>query len=319
MISSLRLSGSGWSRVLPVAAAAGTGILVGTGIVATRAVIDETSPIPLAFLRYLIGAACLVPVVLMTRWVRFDRRDLVPISVLGIIQFGILIALLNYGLQTVPAARGALLFATMPLFTMLIGAFLRYESLTVPKTCGVLLTILGVAVAVGENALHGGSASRDSRIGQLAVLASALSGGVCSVLYRPYLRKYPPLQVSVVAMIASVGFLALLAARDGFFRTVPHFSSGGWAAVVFIGVSSAVGYFLLLWALTHTSPTRVTVFLALGPITAAVLGALLLDEPLTTAAGLGLICVVLGIWFANWQGRVAPAARPSPEQFTPPA
>jgi drug/metabolite transporter (DMT)-like permease len=305
--------------VLPVAAAAGTGILVGTGIVATRSVIDETTPISLAFLRYLIGAACLVPVVLMTRWVRFERRDLLPISLLGIIQFGVLIALLNYGLQTIPAARGALLFATMPLFTMLVGALLRYESLTVPKTLGVLLTIAGVAVAAGENVLHGGSGSSDSRIGQLAVLASALSGGICSVLYRPYLRKYPPLQVSVVAMIASVGFLAILVAREGFFRTVPHFSSGGWVAVIFIGMSSAVGYFLLLWALTHTSPTRVTVFLALGPITAAVLGALLLDEPLTTAAGAGLVCVVLGIWFANWTRRAAPGVQALAEELTPPA
>jgi len=139
------------------------------------------------------------------------------------------------------------------------------------------------------------------------------------VLYRPYLRKSPPLQVSVVAMIASVGFLAILVAREGFFRTAPHFSAGGWTAVVFIGMSSAVGYFLLLWALTHTSPTRVTVFLALGPITAAVLGALLLDESLTTAAGLGLGCVVTGIWLANWRGRATPGAHPSAEELTPPA
>ena len=53
-----------------------------------------------------------------SRWparVRFARADILPIAALGIGQFGILIALLNYGLRTVPAGRGALIFASFPL------------------------------------------------------------------------------------------------------------------------------------------------------------------------------------------------------------
>ena len=48
-----------------VSAAAVTGILVGTGIVATRYVIDQTTPAALALLRYLIGVLCLAPALLM--------------------------------------------------------------------------------------------------------------------------------------------------------------------------------------------------------------------------------------------------------------
>jgi len=72
----------------------------------------------------------------------------------------------------------------------------------------------------------------------------------------------------------------------------------GWAAVVFIGLSSGVGYTLWLWALRHASPTRVTVFLALSPVTAAILGAILLAEPLRWMLLAGLACVVAGIWLA---------------------
>jgi drug/metabolite transporter (DMT)-like permease len=115
-------------------------------------------------------------------------------------------------------------------------------------------------------------------LGELAVFASALSGAVCSVLYRPYLKKYPTLQVSAFAMLASVAFLALLAAGEGFFRAVPHFTPSGWLAVIFIGVSSGVGYFLWLWALNHAPATQVTMFLALSPLTAASLGAVVLEN-----------------------------------------
>jgi drug/metabolite transporter (DMT)-like permease len=284
-------------RHLPTFAAAATGILVGAAMVATRFVIDQTTPASLAFLRYLIGACCLLPAFLASGTARFERRDLLPITALGVTQFGILIALLNYALQFIPAARAALIFATLPLLAMLLAAGLGQERLTARKTLGVLLTIVGVGCALGEKLAQPGGAGR-GWAGEAAVFTSALCGAACSVLYRPYLRRYPTLSVSTVAMLASVGFLAILAAGDGFFAAFPRFSAGGWAAVVFIGVSSGVGYYLWLWALNHTTPTRVTVFLALSPVTAAGLGAALLGEPLSTGLLAGTACVALGLRLA---------------------
>jgi len=287
-------------RFLPAAAAAATGILVGSAIVATRFVIDQTSPASLALLRYLIGFCCLLPPVLLSGRVKFERRDLVPIGLLGITQFGILITLMNYGLRFIPSARAALIFATMPLLTMIFATALGHERLTWAKTLGVLLTILGVGFVIGEKAvLLGGLA--DKWVGELAVFASAFSGAVCSVLYRPYLRKYPTLPVSAFAMLASVGFLAVLAAGEGFFSSLPRFTETGWLAVVFIGINSGIGYYLWLWALNHTTPTKVTVFLALSPITATGLGALLLAERISMMSLLGLAFVVLGLWLALLQ------------------
>ena len=267
-------------------------------MVATRFVVHQTGPASLALLRYAIGVCCLLPPLLLSTRARFDRRDLLPIAVLGITQFGILIALLNYGLAFIPAARAALIFATLPLLTLLMSSALGRERLTLAKTTGVLLTIVGVAVALGEKAIDRGPTSH-GWIGELAVFGSASSGAVCSVLYRPYLRKYPTLPVSAFAMLASVAFLSLLAAGEGFFTRVPRFTPGGWIAIVFIGVNSGIGYYLWLWALSHTAATRVTVFLSLSPVAAAVLGALVLAEPVSTYALAALACVVLGIGLAH--------------------
>ena len=291
-------------RFLPIAAAATTGILVGSAMVATRFVIHQTAPASLALLRYVIGFCCLLPPALLSARVQFERRDLLPIGLLGITQFGILIALLNYALQFIPSARAALIFATMPLLTMMLATALGHERLTLAKALGVLLTVAGVGFALGEKAVQRGGAAHEW-VGELAVFASALSGAICSVLYRPYLRKYPTLPVSAFAMLASVGFLAALAAAEGFFGSLPHFTTGGWLAVVFIGISSGIGYYLWLWALNHTTPTKVTVFLALSPITAAGLGAFLLGENISMMLFLGLACVVFGLWIAHWEGHMA--------------
>ena len=292
------------TRFLPVAAAASTGILVGSAMVATRFVVDQTGPASLALLRYVIGFCCLLPVVLLSaERTRFAGRDLLPIALLGITQFGILIWVLNYGLRFIPSGRAALIFATFPLLTMVFAAALGHERLTLPKILGVLLTIAGVGLALGEKAIQGGGTGGPRWTGELAVFASAVCGAVCSVLYRPYLRTYPALPVSAFAMLASVGFLSFLAAGEGFFASVPRFTPGGWLAVVFIGLNSGVGYFLWLWALGHAPATKVTVFLALSPITAAWLGALLLAETISTLSLLGLALVALGLWLAPQDAR----------------
>jgi drug/metabolite transporter (DMT)-like permease len=260
-----------------LAAAAATGIQVGSAMVATRFVVDQAGPASLALLRYAIALGCLVPFVLVAvPRTRFARRDLLPIALLGIAQFGLLIALLNYGLRVVPSARAALIFATFPLLTMVIAAALGHERLSTGRTVGVVLTVAGVAVALGEKAAGSPAASNDW-IGEAAVLASALCGAACSAL-PALLARYPALPVSAFAMLASVGFLAVLAAPEGFFGALPRFSAGGWLAVVFTGAGSGIGYYLWLWALHHASATEVTVFLALSPITAAWLGALVLGE-----------------------------------------
>ena len=293
--------------LLPVLAAAASGVLVGSGIVATRSVVDQAGPGSIAFMRYLIGFCCLLPPVLLSGRPRFQRRDSLPMALLGIVQFGILVVLLNYALQFIPSARAALIFATMPLLTMLFAAALGSERITVEKTLGVMLTILGVGFALGEKAIQRGGTGGEW-VGEAAAFASALSGAVCSVLYRPYLRRYPTLPVSAFAMFAAVCFLSILAAREGYFAAAPAFTLTGWLAILFIGVNSGAGYYLWLWALSHTTPTRVTVFLALSPITAALLGPVFLDESLSTVLLAGLVLVALGLWLAHRQPskRIAP-------------
>ena len=100
--------------------------------------------------------------------------DVLPIGLLGIAQFGIVVVLLNYALQFIPAARAALLFATFPLMTMVLSAFMGYEKITLPKTAGVMLTIIGVGLALGEKVFFVEFSYAKGWIGELAVLGSAL-------------------------------------------------------------------------------------------------------------------------------------------------
>ena len=303
----------------PLVAAAATGVQVGAAIVASRFAVAEIPPLTLAMLRYAIGFACLLPFAWREaiRAVRAPAlapvagsrgRDLLAMAALGIGQFGILIALLNFGLQHVGAAQAALIFSLFPLLTLLLSAALGQERITWQLLAGVLLSIGGVALALGPKLEIGATGHW---WGELAVAAAALTGAVCSVLYRPFLRRYPTVPVSAFAMLASVAFLAVLAGAEHWPQRLGTIGPAAWAAVVFIGVSSGVGYFWWLYALKHESPTRVTVFLALNPVTAAFFGWALLGErlPLTALGALALIA--LALWLAT-RGPAASARAPGP-------
>jgi drug/metabolite transporter (DMT)-like permease len=289
-------------------AAAGAGIQVGAGIVASRFAVAEVPPLTLAMLRYAIGFACLLPFALphvaaarQAQPLNTRAGDLAAMAAIGIVQFGVLIALLNYGLQRIGAAQAALIFSLFPLLTMLLAAALGRERMTASLTAGVLLSLAGVALTLSPKL--GATHAADGWWGEAAVAASALLGAVCSVLYRPYLQRYPTVPVSAFAMMVSVLFLAIFAGAENWTGRIGGFSEGAWMAIAFVGVSSAVGYFWWLYALKHESPTRVTVFLALNPMTAALLGWLLLGEPLHATTLAALVLIGAGLWLATRPAR----------------
>lgn len=288
--------GTGAVAALALAAAALVGVQVGAAIVATRSLVDQLGPASIACVRYAIALSSLLPFI---AWRRRDAwavrpRDAVPVVLLGIGQFGVLIALLNIGLQQVPAGRAALLFACFPLLTLIVARVLGHERLSATKLSGIGLCLAGIALALGHDVMASGT-----RTGELAVLASALIGAVCSVLYRPYLRRYGAMPVSLWAMAGALAFLAVWAWFEGLPARLPEVTPAGWRALGFIGLSSGAGYFLWMWALRHAAASRVTIFLALSPLTSLVLGAWWLGEAAPARLWVALGLVVAGLFAAT--------------------
>lgn len=284
-----------------MAAAAASAVFTGMGVVAIRFVVAEWEPATLAFYRFTIASVTILPFLLFSRNARLQRRDIIPVCVLGAAFFGLYPWVFGAGMVYIPASRGAVIFGAMPLATMVVAAALRLETLTRLKTLGAALAFGGVALALADRVALGAGAD-DAWIGELLTGLATLLLAINFVLFAPYLRKYAALTVAAWSMLAGAVFLIPFAAWEGGFAVIPGLSAARWWAVAFLGVfAGSLGYFLWIWALQRSTPTRSSVFVALNPMTATVLGALLLSEAITVPFLLGLAGVVTGILIANWR------------------
>jgi drug/metabolite transporter (DMT)-like permease len=281
--------------VLAHAAAAAAALSAGAAVVATRFVVGETDPISLVFYRYLISVICFIPV-LPIIWPRegLDRSEYARIAMFGILFFVFFPWAFNASLQYNPAARGAVGLATIPIQTLLVAAAFGREPFTAGKVAGVLLAFSGVLVAIGAAAFgHGNS---NYLYGDGLMLLGVLCAAVYSVFSRATLMRHGPLFVTALAMAFSVAALLPVVAfiRGGI--AFPAFSFKGWMAVVFLGtIAGTLQFSLFMWALRWLPPTTTVLYLTLNPITAMVLGIVLLGETLTIDLVAGMALVLIGI------------------------
>jgi drug/metabolite transporter (DMT)-like permease len=284
-------------------AAAAAALSAGASVVATRVVVVESDPVAVAFYRYVIAGACLLPVLLAT-WPRerLPLAEVGKIALLGALFFAFFPWAFNAGLQHTTAARGAVGLATIPIQTLIVAALAGREAASMVKLASVGLAFAGVVTALGPAALGGGA----HLLGDGMMLIGAFSAALYSVFGRPVLARHGPLFVTALAMLFGVLALLPLAAAGGAVIW-PTFSREGWLAMIFLGtLGGALQFVLYTWALRWLPPSRVVIYLALNPVTAMLLAAIILDETVTVALVSGLALVLGGIAVANWP-RPAPA------------
>jgi drug/metabolite transporter (DMT)-like permease len=141
------------------------------------------------------------------------------------------------------------------------------------------------------------------------MVCAALCMALYSVWSKPFIRRSGPIPFTTMGMSVGALFLVVVAWVRGSFEPVAAFGPSQWSAVIYLGFfGSAVTFFLWAFALSRTTPTRVAISVTVNPITAALVGAVLLDEPIRWNLVVGLVTVFAGIWIATAVGRPAKQA-----------
>lgn len=271
--------------------------LGGTAAAVTRYLVGDADPLTLAVLRWGIGFLCVLPVALLLR-VRWPmRRDWPAVAALGVCFFGLFFILYNIAVGYTTAARASLALSTLPLQTMLIAALLCAEPLSLRKSAGVGVAMLGVFAALASGLSQ---APAGAWRGELIMTAAVLCMAVYNVLARPLMQRSSALGFLTVGMGFGAAGLTLAGVATNRISVLADFGAPQWIAGVYLGVGGgALAFILWVLALQRATPTQVANTMTLNPIAAALLATQLVDEPITLNLVAGVIAVCLGIWIAT--------------------
>ncbi len=203
--------------------------------------------------------------------------------------------LIVWGQKEIESGLAAILNAAAPIFTVIVaGLWLKDEPLTRAKVLGAVLGLIGVVVLIGPSALAG---LESSLLAQLAVLGAALSYAIAGV----YARRFPRMNIDPIVaaagqlLMSSLVMILLVLTFEAPGQLISS-SATVWMAVGFMAVfSTALAYILYFRLLASSGATNAILVTLLIPVTAILLGAIILDERLQWLHFLGMLVIGLGL------------------------
>jgi drug/metabolite transporter (DMT)-like permease len=271
--------------------------LGGSAAAVTRYLAGNADPITLAVLRWGIGFLLVLPASLLLRAKFPPRSDWPAVLALGVCFFGLFFVFYNMAIGYTTAARASLALSTLPVQTMLVGALLGIEPLTLRKSLGVAIAMLGVLAALATGL---GAAPEGAWRGEAIMAGAVLCMAFYNVWSRRFIVRSSALGFLCVGMGAGAAALILIGIMSGRVAVLTHFNAAQWTAGVYLGIGGgALAFILWVMALERTTPTLVANTMTVNPIAAALLATQLVGEPITLNLVAGLVAVFAGIWIAT--------------------
>lgn len=268
--SDIRIDARDWAWLAALA------VLWGGSFFFNGVVLRELPPFTLVLLRVALAALMLLPL-LHARGLPFPEgwNGWKPFFLVALFNNALPFSLIVTGQTYIPSALASILNATTPLFTVVVMAAAGEEVLYWRRVAGVIVGLIGVIVLRGS----GLDLTSGQGLGILLCLAAAFSYGISALVARRYLADSPPLASATFQLMASSLMMAVVA---GIFERPWRLAMPGavtWLAVLGLAaLSTALAYIVFFQVLRRSGATNVMLVTLLVPITAILLGALVLGE-----------------------------------------
>lgn len=258
--------------------------------------VRELPPLTVVVCRVAFAAIILLIVVrALGQKVHLERKVWAAFFRMGLLNNVIPFSLIVWGQSHIASGVASILNATTPLFTIVVAHWLTAdEKMTRSRLLGVIIGMAGVAVMIGVDALK--TIGVDV-VAQLACLSGALSYAFAAI----YGRRFRAMGVSPIAtamgqVTASTVMLLPIVLMVDQPWTLPVPSAAAIAALVGVAaLSTAAGYILYFRILSTAGAANLALVTFLIPISAILLGVLVLGEVLHQKHFFGMAMIGLGL------------------------
>ena len=274
--------------------------LGGSTFVFTRYVVDSIDPFTLSFVRYgLTGLILFLLSISVFIKKKFDKNDFIPMCFLGLSMITLFPNFMALGLEHTTAARAGLLYATMPLCTIIIAYLFKIEKITLNKSLAVLIAITGVTFCMSEKV---DSNFSQTLKGDFLMMTGVFAASCFTVFSGKYLKKYGNIPVMIyVIFIGTLINFSLSLSFGSIYESLYQINEFELVALAMLIIPGGV-IMMYCWgkALQMITPTQAAISLGFNPLSAILLGAIILNEQITFRLFVGFLSIIIAIVLVNW-------------------
>lgn len=255
---------------------------------------EGLQPLEIFFCRFMLAYLCLPLLSRGRKWRSLSWRDEAVFCVMGLMGGSLYFLTENVALIYDTAANVNILVSSTPMLTaLLVGLCYKEERLNLRQSVGSLVAFAGMALVVlnGQLVLH------LNPLGDILALTAALTWSVYSLLVRVMSSRY-----SVTFITRKVFFWGLVTA-------LPMLAIGPkglspellarpvvWGNLLFLGlVASALCYVSWNVIMKRLGTVKASYYIMLQPLITTVMGALILGEPVSVMAMVGMAVLIGGL------------------------
>ncbi len=276
------------SRSLDTLLTAAAPAIWGSTYIVTTQMLPSGYPLMAAMLRALPAGILLI---VLTRQLP-PPSWLGKLLILGALNFAIFWSALFVAAYRLPGGVAATLGAIQPLIVLLLAKMVLETPLTLRHMVAAIAGIGGVALLVL------GPAAQLDWVGVSAALVGAVSMACGVVLTRKW---QPPVSaLTFAAWQLTAGGLLLLPVAAFYELPLPMLTMTNVAGFVWLGlIGAALTYSFWFRGIERLGPAAVTSFGFLSPLTAVLLGWLVLGEALSVPQMCGALIVLVCVWLGS--------------------
>ena len=265
--------------------------------VVSKVVLEVIPPFTLLASRLILGAAALGIMIFFLRKTAFTRRQFIHSFLVGIVGYGISLGFQFVGTKLSTASNGALVTSATPAFVLLFAPFILYEKATNRGLLALAISTLGVIAVIDPRMAN---FSSSLFMGNLSLLAAALTWALYSVLVRKVSRSADLLTSSAVMLLGGIPSSLLFGYFEINNQGIGKITSGVVLGVLFIGiVSTAIAMYLWNYAFSQLPASTASLTFFAQPVVGTLLGWFFLREKITPLFILGGVLLGIGILISS--------------------
>lgn len=279
-------------------------LIIGLSFMFTKVALTAASPIDTLAHRFTLSLlAASIPLVMGKIKITMKPKGIISILPLAVLYPACFFAFQAFGLSYSSSSEAGIIQASIPVFTLMLAAFLLKETSTLQQKLATFISTAGVVYIF---AMKGFDLAGSSFQGSILILLSALSAAGYNVLASKLTKKYSLFDLTYVMLL--IGFIVFNFAalvHHQATNTLTHFfqpftNTDFLLSIIYLGVLSSLGTALLSnYALSIMKASQMSVFSNLATLITMAAGVLLLNEQLRYFHIIGAIMIIGGVICTN--------------------